>query len=99
MFLQKYNLDIQDIKSIASFEAKQDEAGLLEFTEKNNFEINFYKKDDINKLEYEFSKSASSKFFGLKGVAEPSAILASHYKELIIKKVALHKKITLAGAI
>ena len=99
MFLQKYNLDIQDIKSIASFEAKQDEAGLLEFAEKNNFEINFYKKDDINKLEYKFSKSASSKFFGLKGVAEPSAILASRYKELIIKKEVYNKKITIAGAI
>ena len=99
MFLQKYNLDMQEIEGIASFEAKQDEAGLLEFVRKNNFKINFYKKDDINALQHKFSKSASTKFFGLKGVAEPSAILASKYKELIIKKEVYNKKITIAGAV
>ena len=99
MFLQKYSLTIADVKGIASFEAKQDEKGLLEFAKVNNFEIQFYKKDDINALENDFSKSASTKFFGLKGVAEPSAILASKYKELIIKKEVYNKKITIAGAI
>jgi len=99
LFLQKYSLTIADVKGIASFEAKQDEKGLLEFAKVNNFEIQFYKKDDINALENDFSKSASTKFFGLKGVAEPSAILASKYKELIIKKEVYNKKITIAGAI
>ncbi len=99
IFLAKYNLTIEQIKNIASFEAKSDEIGLLEFAKKYNFDILFYEKDDINSLENDFSNSASTKFFGLKGVAEPSAILCSKYKELIIKKEVYNKSVTIAGAI
>ena len=99
MFLTKHNLDISQIKNISSFEAKKDEKGLLEFAKKYNLDIKFYQKDDINSLENDFSKSASTKFFGLKGVAEPSAVLSSKYKELIIKKEVYNKSITIAGAV
>ena len=99
LFLEKYNLKIEDIKNIASFEAKSDEIGLLEFAQKYHFDIKFYNKEDINSLENSFSSSASTKFFGIKGVAEPSSILVSKYKELIIKKEVYFKSITIAGAI
>jgi cobalt-precorrin 5A hydrolase len=99
LFLNKNSLLLKDIKTIASFEAKSDEKGLLRFAKEHNLSINFYKKDEINRLENEFSESASSKFFGLKGVAEPSAVLASEYKELIIKKDVYFKSITVAGAV
>ncbi len=98
-FLETHQLTMNDIKNIGSFEAKADEMGLLEFAKKYNFDIEFYEKEAINALENSFSKSASTKFFGLKGVAEPSAILGSEYKELIIKKEVYNKKITIAGAI
>ena len=90
---------MKQIKNIASFEAKSDEKGLLKFASKYNFDIKFYEKDDINSLKNEFSASASTKFFGLKGVAEPSAILVSQYKELIIKKEIYNKSITISGAV
>jgi cobalt-precorrin 5A hydrolase len=99
LFLKKHNLIMEDIKSIASFEAKKDEVGLLAFAKKYNLTIKFYNKNDINALQNEFSQSASTKFFGLKGVAEPSAILASEYKELVIKKEVYFKSVTIAGAI
>jgi len=99
LFLEKNNLKIEQVKNIASFEAKSDEVGLLEFASKYNFDIKFYEKESINSLENEFTPSASTKFFGLKGVAEPSAILGSVYKELILKKEVYDKKITIAGAI
>ena len=98
-FLGKYNLTLKDIALFASFDAKSDEIGLLEFIKDNDLDITFYKKNVINSLENEFSPSASTKFFGLKGVAEPSAVLASKYKELIIKKEVYFKSVTLAGAI
>ena len=98
-FLTKHKLDVSQIKNIASFEAKKDEQGLLDFASYHNWEIHFYNKASINDLEQEFSKSASTKFFGLKGVAEPSSILASTYKELIIKKEVYNTSITIAGAI
>ncbi|SFV70700.1 Cobalamin biosynthesis protein CbiG [hydrothermal vent metagenome] len=99
LFLKSHNLTMEDVKNIGSFEAKADEVGLLEFAKKYNFDLEFYKKDAINALENEFSKSASTKFFGLKGVAEPSAVLLSENKELIINKEIYNKKITIAGAI
>ena len=98
-FLEKQKLRMEDIGDIGSFDAKADEVGLLEFAKKYNFDIKFYKKDDINALENEFSNSASTKFFGVKGVAEPSAILASTYKELLFKKEVYFKSVTIAGAI
>lgn len=98
-FLTKHQLKIEQITAVASFEAKSDEVGLLEFAKKYNLAIHFYQKDAINALEHAFSQSASTKFFGLKGVAEPSAILCSEYKELIIKKEVYDKKITIAGAV
>ncbi len=98
-FLDTYKLKIEQIENISSFEAKADEKGLLEFAKKYNFDIKFYNEDQINNLEGEFSPSASTKFFGLKGVAEPSSVLVSKYKELIIPKEVYDKKITIAGAI
>ena len=95
-FLSTYNLDISFVKNIASFEAKKDEKAILKFASKYNFDIKFFAKEQINHLEYDFSKSASTKFFGLKGVAEPSAILISKYKELIIEKKVYAKSVTIA---
>jgi len=95
-FLDKYNLKMEQIKNIASFEAKSDEVGLLEFASKYNFDIKFFNKEEINALEQKFSPSQATKFFDLKGVAEPSSVLISKYKELIINKEVYEKKITLA---
>ena len=99
LFLEKNNLRLEDIKSIASYQAKANEIGLLEFTKKYNLTIKFYEKEAINALENSFSNSASTKFFGLKGVAEPSAVLVSEYQELIFRKEVYFKSVTVAGAI
>jgi len=98
-FLITHKLTMSDIKKLGSFEAKADELGLLAFAKKYNLEIEFYGKDDINALENSFSKSASTKFFGLKGVAEPSAVLGSEYGELIMGKEVYFKSVTVAGAV
>ena len=98
-FLDKYGIEIQQVKNIASFEAKANEKGLLEFAKKYNFDIKFFNEEQINNLQGKFSPSQATKFFAIKGVAEPSAILASKYKELIISKEVYEKKITIAGAI
>jgi len=98
-FLTTHKLTMSDIKKIGSFEAKADEVGLLAFATKYDLEIEFYGKDAINALENSFSKSASTKFFGLKGVAEPSAVLGSEYGELIMGKEVYFKSVTVAGAV
>jgi len=98
-FLKDNELELNQIENIASFEAKADEQGLLEFAKNHNFNIEFFSKQEINKLEINFSKSQATKFFGLKGVSEPSSVLISKYKELIIPKKVYQKKVTIAGAI
>jgi cobalt-precorrin 5A hydrolase len=98
-FLTNNRLEMSDIKKIASFEVKADEEGLLAFAKKYGLEIAFYNKEAINALENKFSKSASTKFFGLKGVAEPSAILVSEYQELIAPKEVYFNSVTIAAAI
>jgi cobalt-precorrin 5A hydrolase len=98
-FLDKYRLKMNQIKNIASFEAKSDEVGLLEFASKYDFKIKFFNKEEINALDQEFSPSQATKFFDLKGVSEPSAVLISKYKELIIPKEVYEKKITIALAV
>ncbi|RXJ78808.1 cobalamin biosynthesis protein CbiG [Arcobacter sp. F155] len=98
-FLEKHNLKKEQIENIASFEAKADEKGLLEFASKYNFDIKFYKEAEINSLQGEFSPSQATKFFGLKGVSEPSSMLVSKYNELIIPKNVYEKKITIAAAV
>ena len=99
IFLKENKLEFSQIKMISSFEAKKDEKGLLDFAKNHNLNIEFFDKNSINQLENDFSKSASTKFFGLKGVAEPSAILSSKYKELVVSKNVYFKSVTIACAI
>ena len=98
-FISKNGIKLDDIEGFYSFEAKSKEIGLLEFVKELNREIKFFKKEQINALTQNFSPSASKKFFDLKGVAEPTAVLGSKYKDLIIKKEPFFGKITFAGAI
>ena len=98
-FANSCDFDIKDIAKLGSFEAKSDEEGLIEFAKELGVEIEFFNKDDINQLSDKFSDSAAKRFFNLKGVAEPSAILISEYKELLYPKRAYYKEITIAGAI
>ena len=98
-FADSCNFDISDIAGIGSFEAKRDEEGLLEFAKSLGVKIEFFNSDDINQLSDRFSDSAAKRFFSLKGVAEPSAILMSEYKELLYPKRAYYKEVTVAGAI
>lgn len=99
IFLEKYSLKREQIKALASFETKKDEKGLLEFAKEFKFDIKFFDRESINSLNNNFSRSFAKKYFDIKGVAEPSAILASHYRELVIKKEAFFKEITIAGAV
>mgnify|MGYP000367296697 CR=1 FL=1 len=93
------DVKIEQIQNIASYEAKADEIGLLEFAKEYNFDIKFFYEAEINALQGNFSTSQATKFFGVKGVSEPSSILVSKYKELIIPKEVYESKITIAGAI
>lgn len=97
-FIKKHNLNLKDIKKIASFEAKNDEEALYLLAKDLNAELIFFSENDINSLnKIEFSNSKAQKFFNIKGVAEPSAVLASKFRTLFIKK-NIYKNTTIAAA-
>jgi cobalt-precorrin 5A hydrolase len=97
-FLERFGLEKESIASIASFEAKADEAGLLAFSAKEGIPLRFFTPEEINSAQGTFNPSKATQFFGLQGVAEPSAVLGSTYGELVLPKVVYQNHITLAGA-
>ncbi len=96
-FLFEHNLRLEDVKGLASFTAKTDEKGLNDLSKKLNLPLSFYSEGEINSLEGVFSKSRASDFFNIKGVAEPSAILASKQKTLFLRK-HVYQATTVAAA-
>ncbi len=85
-FCFEHSLDFKNVTTLASFEAKADEIGLLEFAKNANKELKFFNANEINKLEQNFSPSQATKFFNIKGVAEPASLLASKTKTLFLSK-------------
>ena len=85
-FCYEHGLEPTQIVKIASFRAKADEVGLLEYAEKENLALEFFDEDAINALTQEFSPSQATKFFNIKGVAEPASLLASKNKTLFLSK-------------
>ncbi|AFL69404.1 cobalt-precorrin 5A hydrolase [Sulfurospirillum barnesii] len=97
-FLAQHHLEKEAIGALASFEAKADEAGLLEFSAHYAIPLHFFTHEEISRATGNFSPSKATQFFGLQGVAEPSALLGSSYQELVIPKKVYKHQITLAGA-
>jgi len=99
LFCKENSISPQDIKAVGSFEAKRDERGIIEFGEYLGVGVIFFDDISINSISKSLSPSKAQEFFSIKGVAEPSAILVSDFKELIFKKRAYFGSITIAGAI
>jgi cobalt-precorrin 5A hydrolase len=85
-FCYEHGLDMSQVSKLASFSAKSDEIGLLEFGSESELEIEFFDENAINALTQEFSPSQATKFFNIKGVAEPASLLASKNRTLFLSK-------------
>ncbi len=85
-FCLEHQLKLTQVTKLASFSKKADEDGLLAFAKEQNLPLEFFNEAAINELERDFSPSQATKFFGIKGVAEPAALLASRYKTLFLNK-------------
>lgn len=85
-FCFEHGIDKEQIVKLASFTAKADEEGLLAYAANVNKELEFFSEDAINALTQDFSPSQATKFFNIKGVAEPASLLASKNKTLFLSK-------------
>jgi cobalt-precorrin 5A hydrolase len=97
-FLVEHNLSIKDISKIGSFKEKENEPGLKKLSEYLSIPMTFVSADSINSIDHSLSHSAATKFFNIKGVAEPSAIIISKYKTLFLKKHSYFREVTIAAA-
>jgi cobalt-precorrin 5A hydrolase len=96
-FCFEHGLEECQITKLASFEAKSDEVGLLEYAKEKNLPLEFFNEEDINALTQEFSPSQATKFFNIKGVAEPASLLASKNKTLFLSK-RIYTAVTVAAS-
>ena len=96
-FCYEHGLVFSQVSKLASFTAKNDEEGLLAFAKEKALALEFYDENAINALSANFSPSQATKFFNIKGVAEPAALLASENKTLFLSK-RIYGAVTVAAA-
>ncbi len=96
-FCYEHSIEFQDISKLASFNAKADEVGLLKYAKSVGLDIEFFSEEDINSLTQNFSPSQATKFFNIKGVAEPASLLASEHKTLFLSK-RIYGAVTVAAS-
>jgi cobalt-precorrin 5A hydrolase len=96
-FCFEQGLNLENVSTLASFNAKADEVGLLEYASMVEKELKFYDENEINALEQDFSPSQATKFFNIKGVAEPASLLASENKTLFLSK-RIYGNVTVAAS-
>jgi len=96
-FCFEHSIDINSVKVVSSFDAKADEEGLLEFAKDINIDIKFFSSDEINALQNNFTPSEATRFFNIKGVAEPASLLASKHRTLFLSK-RVYGNVTIASS-
>jgi len=87
---KKYELSLLSVAGFASVDKKSSEGGLLKFIESKGLKIEFWERDEVNAVLDNMLSPPSEhalKHVGIKGAAEPSAILsAGKNSKLIVKK-------------
>lgn len=81
------NLSMNSISAFATVDLKKNEKGLNEFLSKYYYPIITFTTDELNRVSGVEVSDSAIKAIGVKAVAEPSAILASNYGNLIVRKV------------
>lgn len=91
-------LALTAIRNLASIDLKNDEKGLLSFAAAKGLTLDFFSKDEINRVCNVDPSEAVMRAVGAQGVAEPSALLSAETDALLIRK-RKWKNITMAVAV
>ncbi|HET6370647.1 MAG TPA: cobalt-precorrin 5A hydrolase [Nitrospiria bacterium] len=95
--LEEEGLSPLSVKTLASIDLKKNEAGLLAFAQKHRLPIAFFTREEIDTVSAPNPSETVEKFIGVKGVAEPAAILVSGGGSLLVEKIK-HGNFTMAVA-
>jgi len=97
--LLENNLSIYAIKSINSIDLKKDEYGIIKASEILNVPFNTFSKEELNKIEGQFSKSKFvESIVGVDTVCERAALIGGNKGKLIIKKT-ISSSVTVAASV
>ena len=80
------NLSQLSIRNLASIDLKQDEVGLLAFAEERGWRLDFFSKEELNRVENITVSEAALRNVGAVGVAEPAALLSAQSNDLLVGK-------------
>ena len=90
LVFKENSLLISSIKSISSIDLKKDEEGIIEYAKKINVPFNYYSKEELLKLDGDFSKSDFVlKTVGVDCVCERAAKISST-GSIIVRKKAIN---------
>lgn len=93
----KQNLSQLSIRNLASIDLKNDEEGLLAFAEEQGWRLEFFAKEELNRVENVTVSEAALRNVGAIGVAEPAALLSAQSNDLLVGKRKWHN-VTMAVA-
>ncbi len=92
------NIDLQDVRLLASADIKSNEAGLIEASQTLNIPIRFISSDQIRNTRRDFKCSQLvQEKVNLPAVAEPAALLAGTRTKIVLPRV-VHNHVTVAIA-
>lgn len=91
------SLSQKSIRNLASIDLKQDEVGLLAFAHEQGWRLEFFSKDELNRVENIAVSEAALRAVGAIGVAEPAALLSAQSNDLLVGKRKWHN-VTMAVA-
>ncbi len=74
------------IRNLASIDLKNDEDGLLAFAQEHGWRIDFFSKEELNRVECVAVSEAALLAVGAIGVAEPAALLSAQSNDLLVGK-------------
>jgi cobalt-precorrin 5A hydrolase len=85
--LERHDLSIKSVKTVASIDKKRDEPAILEIARRLGCPMSFYAADELDRAAaIENPSETVRKFVGTRGVAEPAALLASKARSLLVPK-------------
>lgn len=86
--LEKAGVPFDSIRCVASIDLKEDEPCLIKLTETHNWPLRIFTKEEILTARLNITPSDFVKDkLGVPGVCEPTALIASHFGEIIIEKM------------
>ena len=97
-FMKSHNLHRASISCFASIDRRRDTPALYEAARELNIPLNFFSSEDLGTFQVTTPSNIVENALGIKGVAEPSALLAAGEKADLLVPKQKYNNMTIAAA-